>query len=231
MPTVAGEAVVRVRVVGLDGTRVADKAVLQVLDRPPTVRLAQEPVLARVGEPVRIPFQLRNAVTASATVSTQTGVVFSRDYLLRQGTGVVMWTPRQAGTAVLRVHARGHQGQTASKRLSIIVSPRVVVPEPPTAPDPPTVALLVVPDVATVDVASEFTFDASGCRVAVARIEGPGDSVLSWRFPCPAREATFSWTPSVAGRHVLTVLARSAGATTKVTTPVTVQPVTGEPST
>ena len=73
--------------------------------------------VATVGEQVRIPFQLGNALTGTATISNRSGIVFSREYLLRQGTGVVKWTPEQAGTAVLRIRARGHQGQTATKRL------------------------------------------------------------------------------------------------------------------
>ena len=224
-PSVAGEAVVRVRVVGLDGTRVADSTVLQVLDRPPTVRLEAKPIHATVGEQVRIPFRLKNALTGTATISTRSGIVFSREYLLRKGTGVVKWTPEQAGTAVLRVRARGRQGQTATKRLHIIVLPQA---EPP---GPPSIEPVAVPEVATVGEPLKFAFRADDCLVAVARLEGPGGTVLAWRFPCPAREATFSWTPTVPGRYLLTILARSAGPTTKLTTPVSVAPVIVEPST
>jgi hypothetical protein len=200
---------------------------LQVLDRPPAVRLRAKPIHATVGEQVRIPFRLKNALTSTATISTRTGIVFSREYLLRQGTGVVKWTPEHAGTAVLRVRARGHQGQIASKRLRIIV-----LPPPPEPPEPPLPSLLPlkVPEVATVEEPVKFAFSADDCTVAVARIEGPGKTVLSWRFPCPALKAKFAWTPAVPGRYLLTLLARSAETTTKVTTPVTVEAVTVEPS-
>ena len=103
-------------------------------------------------------------------------------------------------------------------------------PEPPDPPPPPSVELLTVPEVATAGEPVEFAFRADDCTGAVARIEGPGETVLSWRFPCPAREATFVWTPTVPGRYVLTLLARSADTTAKVITPVTVDPVIVEPS-
>jgi uncharacterized protein len=227
-PTVAGEAVVRVRVDGLDGTRVADRTVLQVLDRPPTVRLARKPIQAMVGERVRIPFHLKHALTATATISTRTGIVFSREYLLHQGTGVVRWTPKRPGTAVLRIKAHGRQGQTATKRVRIIVAPRL---EPPRPPAPPSVELLVFPEVATVGEPVKFAFRADDCSAAVARIEGPGETVLTWRFPCPARKAKFAWTPTVPGRYLLTLLARSADTTAKVTTSLTVDSPIEEPST
>jgi hypothetical protein len=104
---------------------------------------------------------------------------------------------------------------------------------PPEPPEPPLPSLLPlkVPEVATVEEPVEFAFSADDCTVAVARIEGPGKTVLSWRFPCPALEATFAWTPIVPGRYLLTLLARSADTTTKVTTPVTVERGIGDPTT
>jgi uncharacterized membrane protein (UPF0182 family) len=218
VPSVAGEARVRLEVVGLDGTRVAASSVLRVLDHPPTVRLTQTPKPAVVGQPVRILFRLKNALSASATISNRTGIVFSRDYLIRDGVGVLEWTPRQAGVAVLRIQARGHQGQVARTRLRIDVAPG------PMAPLPPTLTLLKVPDVATVGRASDITFRADNCLDAVARIEGPAGEVLEWRFPCPVRDTTFSWTPTTPGTYRLTLIARGDGVTTQVSTTLTAEP-------
>jgi hypothetical protein len=177
-----------------------------------------------VGESLRIPFALTNSLSASATISTRSGVVLSREYLFRTGAGVVEWVPEEPGTAVLRIRAQGHQGQTTTRRVGIMVLPR---PERPPAPELPSVAVLSAPDVVTVGTPAEIALRADDCEVAVARIEGPGDAVQSWRFSCPAHGARFEWTPSDPGRHQLTVLARAAGTTAVVTTRFTVQATEG----
>jgi hypothetical protein len=173
-----------------------------LLGAPPTIQVVHAPARAVVGRPVRVLFKVTHTRDGWAKVSTRSGVVFLRRYLIRDGTGVVEWTPTEAGKAVLLIRANGHQGQTASERL------RIAVARAPEAATPPTVTILKVPDVATVGRAVEVAFRADGCHAAVARIEGPGDDVRSWRFPCPARMARFAWTPTSPGRHLLTILAR-----------------------
>ena len=205
VPTAAGEVRVRVDVVGLDGTEVSDLTTFSVLSAPPTIRLVDAPTTAVVGEPVRVRFEVTNALDARAKVSTPSGVEFDRRYLIRDGPAVVEWTPQAPGEAVLVIATLGRQGQIASERLRFDVAPT------PEAPPPPTVTLLEVPDELTVGAASRFAFAADGCQVAVARIEGPGDEVRHWRFPCPVGRATFTWTPTTPGGHLLTVIARGSG--------------------
>jgi excisionase family DNA binding protein len=211
VPSAAGDTRVRVEVAGLDATRVADSTAFRVLSAPPAIRLIDKPTRAVVGRPVRVSFKVRNGVDAVATISTRSGIVFARRYLIRDGTGVVEWTPRAPGSAVLLLRAGGHQGQVASKRLRITVVRR------PETPPPPTVTLLLVPDEVAVGRASDFAFRADDCRVAVARIEGPDDT-RAWEFPCPARRASFSWTPTTPGRYLLTTIARGGGTTAQVAT-------------
>ncbi|MCW2764580.1 MAG: hypothetical protein JWO11_539 [Nocardioides sp.] len=218
VPSAAGRARVRVEVAGLDGTRVADSMKFRVLSVPPTIRLIDAPTRAVVGRPVRVSFRVTNGIDGWAKVSTRSGIVLTRRYLIRDGRGVLGWTPRAPGPAVLLIRARGHQGQTATEALRIAVAPR------PEAATPPILTLLRVPDVATVGRASDFAFRADGCRVAVARIEGPGAEVRVWRFPCSARGARFAWTPTSPGRYRLTTIARGNGTTTQAATWLSAEP-------
>ena len=118
-----GLARARVEVTGLDGTVVADSTAFQVLGPAPTIRVASAPTGAVVGIPVRLSFHVTRSVGESARVSTRAGIEFSRHYLIRDGSGVVEWTPETAGPAELRIRVRGSQGQTATKTLHIAVSP------------------------------------------------------------------------------------------------------------
>ena len=211
LPSAAGTAQMRVEVAGLDGTQVADSMTFRVLSLPPTVRFVDVPRRAVVGRPVRISFEIANGIHERVRVSTRSGIEFTRRYLVRDGTAVVEWTPRAAGPAVLQIRAYGHQGQTTTR-----IVPFDVVPGPETFA-PPTVHLVQVPDVVTVGQASEFTLSADGCRVAEVRIEAPGGDVRSWRSPCPVRGATFAWTPTRPGRHVLIAIARGSGTTAQTT--------------
>jgi hypothetical protein len=215
LPPVAGDAQVRIEVVGLDGTRLVDNAALTVLGKPPTIRVVHAPAGAVVGRPLRVSFKVTRGVSESAKVSTRAGIELTRSYLIRNGTGVVEWTPKASGPAVLLIHVRGHDGQTATSKVRIVVVPR------PEQPPPPVVAILRVPEAATVGRGSEIAFRADGCRLAVARIEGPDGDVQTWRFPCPADRATFTWTPSAAGEYRFTAFARGTGTTTQTTTLLT----------
>lgn len=205
VPTAAGEVRVRVDVVGLDGTEVSDRTTFSVLSAPPTIRVVDAPTTAVVGEPVRVRFEVTHALSARAKVSTSSGVEFDRRFLIRDGPAVVEWTPQSAGEAVLVIASRGRQGQIASEKLRFDVAPT------PEAPPPPTVNLLEMPDELIVGTTSQFAFAADGCAVAVARIEGPGDEVRHWRFPCPVSRATFTWAPTTSGGYLLTLIARGSG--------------------
>jgi uncharacterized protein len=202
VPTVPGGARVLVSVRGLDGTEVTHSISVQVLGRPPTVQLLRTPAQAVVGQPVLIPFRITRSSHAQATVSTLAGITFTRDYDLPQGRGVIDWTPDSAGSATILVRASGDQGQTASVMLRLTVRPTTATVAPP------AVELLQVPPNPTVGVPGVYVLRASGCSTAVARIEGAGQEPLAWRFPCPVQEATFTWTPTVAGSYVLRTLAR-----------------------
>jgi uncharacterized protein len=216
VPSDVGSATVRVEVTGLDGTVVADTAHFPVLSHAPTVKVSELPKRVVAGRPLRLLFTVTHAVNASAEVSTRTGIVFTRLYTLHHGTGVIAWTPKTAGEAVLLIRVGGHQGQTVRKRVPIEVAPG-----PKTTP-PPTVTIVAAPDLATVGKPADFAFDANGCEVAFAQIEGTSGEVRSWRFPCPADKAAFRWTPAKPGDYVLKVVARGSDSTTQVVTPLTV---------
>jgi hypothetical protein len=198
---VAGRAHVRVEVLGLDGTRVTAATGFRVFSRPPAIRILHAPRRAAVGHPVRIPFKVSRGRHALAQVSTRGGIVFTRRYLLRDHVGVLEWTPESPGLAVVRLRARGRQGQEVSTSLRLRVHARV-------SSTPPTISLVDVPRDLTVGVPATFALQADGCLVAVARIRGPVDDVPVWRFPCPLPRGTFSWTPSAPGTYVLTAVAQ-----------------------
>jgi len=160
-----------------------------------------------VGAPVRIPFQVSRGRQAVAQVSTRSGIVLTRHFLLRDHTGVLEWTPDAPGLAVVRLRATGRQGQTVSTsiRLRVHRHPATVSP---------SVTLLRVPEDLTVGVPTSFALQADGCRVAVVQIEGPVADVPTSRFPCPVPLGTFTWTPHAPGDYVLTAEARGAGGLT-----------------
>ena len=127
--------------------------------------------------------------------------MFSRRYLLQDHVGVLEWTPESPGLAVVRLRARGRQGQLVSTSLRL----RVHAHAPST---PPTIALVDVPNDPTVGAPATFTLEADGCRAVVARIRGPVDDVPVWSFPCPLLRGTFTWTPGAPGTYLLTAVAR-----------------------
>src|SRR6185369_17033048 len=106
----------------LDGTAVADSTSFRVLSPPPTVRLLSPPTHAVVGQPVRVSFEVTNALRESVEVSTRGGEELSRRYLIRSGTGFVDWNPTSAGQATLLIRVRGREGQSVRKRLQIDVT-------------------------------------------------------------------------------------------------------------
>jgi uncharacterized membrane protein (UPF0182 family) len=123
LPTVPGQAHVHAIVEGIDGSIAIDNVSLNVLSPPPTARLTDEPLRARVGEFVRVPFEVTNSRTETVTVSTRAGVI-EQEYLIREGKGFIRWKPQVAGLAVIRLTARGRQGQLAKDILDLIVLPR-----------------------------------------------------------------------------------------------------------
>jgi len=201
VPPASGHARVRVHVVGLDGTRVTAATGFPVFSRPPAIRILRAPQRVVVGEPVRIPFKVVRGRNAVAQVSTRSGIELTREFLLRDHVGVLVWTPESPGPAVVRIRARGDQGQTVSTSLRLRVHRHAVSVTP-------TLTVLTVPSDLTVGVPASFALQADGCGVAVVRISGPVDDVPVFRFPCPLPLGTFSWTPSAPGSYVLTAVAR-----------------------
>ena len=200
VPSDPGRARVRVAVEGLDGSTVADSAAFDVLSRPPTVRLTGGPTRAVVGRPVRFTFRVKDALSEVAEIATREGTS-TRRYLIRNRIGVIRWTPTAPGPAVLRVRARGRQGQTAvdTARITVRPGPRAVAP---------TVTLLQVPDSATVGRGSEIAFQVAGSRVVVARIADDRGEARVWRFPRATGRVAFAWIPTRPGAYQLTVGAR-----------------------
>ena len=152
-PSIPGPTRVHVEVEGLDGTIVADSGSFRVLSPPPTVRLLNPPAQAVAGRPVRVSFEVANALRESVQVSTRGGEELLRRYLIRNGTGFVEWTPTSAGRAMLLIRVRGREGQRARERVQIDVvraAPRStsVPAEPPdsvsTAIELAQVALTIV---------------------------------------------------------------------------------------
>jgi len=215
IPTAPGRVRVRVAVEGADGSRTDGSTAFRVLSRPPDVRVTRAPAGARVGRAVRFSFKVADALSEVAEVSTREGT-FTRRYRIRRGTGLVEWTPTTAGPAVLRIRARGREGQTASDsaRFSVAPGARVVAP---------TVTVLQVPDRATVGRESKVAFSVARSRLVVARIAGDGADARVWRFVRLAGRVAFAWTPTVPGSYRLTVRAQSnSGTTTEATVPLTV---------
>jgi hypothetical protein len=217
VPPAVGQARVRVEVTGLDGTAVTDSAPFQVLNTPPTIRLIDAPTSAVVGRPVRVSFKVTDGIEERVDISTRSGIVFSRTFLIRDGTGDIKWTPSASGRADLLILTRGHQGQTASAALRLAVAPR---PPPVT---PPTVTLLKVPEHPTVGRPAVVSFRAVDCDEAVARIAAPDEDTRVWTFPCPAPRARFTWTPTRPGRYQLSAIAHEHGTTAQTTTPLIVE--------
>ena len=214
IPTAAGRVRVRVAVEGLDGSRVAGSTGFRVLSPAPAVRVTSAPTRARVGRPVRFSFKVANALSELAEVSTRDGT-FTRRYRIRKGTGFLEWTPTTAGSAELRIRARGREGQTASDsaRFTVAPGPRMVAP---------AVTLLQVPDRVTVGRESEVAFRVARPRVVIARIAGTGGAARVWRFARPVGRVAFAWTPTRPGSYRLTVSAQSSGgAMTQTTIPLT----------
>jgi hypothetical protein len=218
IPPAIGRARVRVEVDGLDGTRVTRSTTLLVRSHPPTIEVLRGPTRVVVGRDVGVSFKVTNGLQARAEVSTRDGIVFTRRYQIRHGVGAVDWKPASAGKAVLRIRVRGHQGQTVTSTLHIVVAPsRQAVTRP-------TVTFIHVPDVATVGRSEKLTFQADGCRRAVAQIEGPDGRIQVWRFTCPAPVARFTWTPTMPGTYVLTAVAHRSGDSVQASTRLTAEP-------
>jgi hypothetical protein len=193
---------VRASVTGLDGTTVTDAISFTVMSRPPVIRLVRAPQDAVVGQALRIVFRLAHGRRASVRISTRAGIVFERDYRLDGHVGVVKWTPDSAGRADVLLRVRGRQGQTARAGLRLHVHPLAVAA-------PPTVEVLHVPAELTVGTSARFVLSAGNCQAVAARIRGSEEDSKIWRFPCPARRASFDWMPKSPGTYVLTVAARS----------------------
>jgi uncharacterized membrane protein (UPF0182 family) len=121
-PPAPGPVHVRVEVDGLDGTARADSTSFRVLNPAPTVRLLGTPAHPVVGSPVRVSFEVTNAVRESVVVWTRGGEEFERRYRIRSGTGFVEWKPTSAGQTTLLIHARGRDGQSAREKLRIDVA-------------------------------------------------------------------------------------------------------------
>gem|GEM_PF-221631 len=216
IPSAPGLARVRLTVEGLDGSTETRDMELRVLSRPPAIRLTRAPTRAVVGRRIRFTFRTEDALDEVAQISTREGT-FTRRYLIRDGTGIIDWIPTRAGRAVVRVRARGRQGQTAEDTARLTVAPehRARSPE---------VTLVQVPQTATVGRAHEIAFQVTGSRDAVARIAGAARDVRVWRFARPAGRVAFAWTPTRPGRYRLVVSVRSrGGAMTQTATQLTAE--------
>jgi len=121
-PSAPGPVRVRVDVAGLDGTDVVDSTSFRVPNPAPTIRLLSAPTRAVVGRPVRVSFEVTNALRESAVVATRGGEDVERTYRIHSGTGFVQWTPESAGQATLFIHVRGRDGQHARERLKVDVA-------------------------------------------------------------------------------------------------------------
>ncbi|WP_167305914.1 UPF0182 family protein [Nocardioides euryhalodurans] len=212
VPTAAGDVTVRVEVTGLDGTSVSGRTSLTVLDLPPRIRLIEPPDRLEVGRRVRVWFEVVNGRSVSARLSTRSGIVLDREYLLRDGRAVISWTPQSAGRATLLIRARGGQRQVAETRLRLTVQRR-----PPEEP-PPSVELLRVPERLRVGSAAEFTVRGEDCRRVITRIESADGETWTWESACPVDRATIRWSPPASGRYLLTTTAVGDASSAQATT-------------
>jgi excisionase family DNA binding protein len=205
VPSAAGVARVHLSVDGMDGSTVTASAALRVLSRPPSIRFTKAPARAVVGRRVVLSFKAGDALDELAQISTREGT-FSRQYLIRNGTGLIEWIPTRPGRAVVHVRARGRQGQTAEDTTLLTVARARRTPGP-------EVTLVRVPDGATVGRESEIAFRVTASRSVDARITGDDREVRVWRFTRPTGTTAFAWTPTRPGRYRLIVSAHSRGGT------------------
>ncbi len=174
-PPVPGPVHVRIEVDGLDGTALADSTSFRVLNPAPTVRLLGTPTHALVGAPVRVSFEVANAVRESVVVWTRGGEEFARRYRIRSGTGVVEWKPASAGPATLLIRARGRDGQTARERLRIDVARAPAGDARPGTPPP-------VPDAVTSRIAlAKASLSSVESRIASRDYAGALESLSALR--------------------------------------------------
>ena len=179
------------------------RTTFRVLSAAPTVRLIDPPTRAVVGEPVRVPFE----VTTRARRGGQ-----GLDPL-RHRVHAALPDPRRdrrrrvdprdggpGGSADHRARTAGadRQQEAALRRRA----------QPGGASSSDGDASSSVPDVVTVGIPSEFAFSADGCRVAVARIEGPGERSASGGSPAPRAERRSPGRRRARAPIVLTVIAR-----------------------
>ena len=170
----SGTLRVRVEVTGLDGTAVSDSTTLPGAERSPDGATGRSTrARGRRSSPYGSRSGSGTRVDGSAKVSTLSGIVFTRRYVIRNGTGVVDVDARGAGpgrapdpgprTAGSDRDRRGcgSRSRPARKRSSSDRDAR------PGAGD------------RTVGAPSEFAFAADGCRAAVARHRGPGTGLAS----------------------------------------------------
>ena len=104
---------------------------------------------------------------------------------------------------MLRIRARGRQGQTAIDTARLTVAARASRGRshgdaPPGAGQRDRRAR-----------ESEIAFQVAGSRVVVARIAGDGGEARVWRFARPAGRVAFAWTPTRPGAYRLTVSAHA----------------------
>ena len=217
VPKKPGTAHVRITVWGLDGTRVNASDEVEVSDEPPTVRLVGRVPRAVVGEPVRVTFQVAGSVGQLVRISTRSGVVFEREYLLRDGTGVVTWTPTESGPADLLIQATGRDDQVVTRKVQLSVF------ESPQGQQPPVITFDETPDDPVVGRAVRFVVTTDDCLGAVARITGQDDYLLEWTLPCPTTRRAITWTPPTAGSFVFSVVADGSATSTEVSLRLTVR--------
>jgi hypothetical protein len=202
-PSASGTVRVSISVRGLDGTTVTDAVSFPVLSRPPVIRLVRTPQVVIAGQPVRIVFRLSHGHRASARVSTRSGIVFARNYVLDHHVGVLEWTPDSPGRADVLLKALGGEGQTAraSVRLHVL---------PSTSPPPPSLTIVDPPEGLEVGKVARFSFAADDCTDVTARIRSGEEDSHVWTWPCPVRNGGFEWEPEAPGRYTLVVRATSA---------------------
>jgi uncharacterized membrane protein (UPF0182 family) len=188
-------------------------AVRQALNEPPSVDVPRPRVAATVDRPVPIAFTVQNAARETVIIDSPAGRErFERH--VASGRGSVLWTPRAAGPARIRVSVVGLDGTTVSATTTVRVLGH-----------PPTVRFLDTPGRAAVDHRLRVPFRIVFSRHAVATVSTRAGIVLARRYDVADGRGVVSWTPEEPGPATIRIRARGRqDQTTTVTLRLVVHP-------
>jgi uncharacterized protein len=170
-------------------------AVRQALHKPPTVTVVRPRRPIVVGRPVELRLVGKNARSAVVTITSSEGSERA-SVAIGSGGGRFRWVPTAAGSARVRVEARGLDGSRATARTALHVLRR-----------PPAIRLTRAPRRAVVGRPVRAVFKARHSVGAVAEVASAGGIEFTRRYVIHDGTGFVEWTPRTPGRAVLSVRA------------------------